>query len=267
MILLHGLPIQWSKPSDVSKGFGAASGSLPGPGTALEASGGRVWVISHHGAYQRDYLSYSDDHGMTWATSDSTFPHMDEAAITELPDGELLVNMRHTASPAKGRAISRSTDGGMTWSPISYDPALISPVCQGSIVSFNNATVSLCGGGRCICRETPTDSTRRRHSSTFRIPLLESAVITFPFARALTTHGPGSHRFSSKQALPRAYVLLYAGQKILSQTQVLTLTLTPPSHKQYSCLAKGEVGRGSGKGGLLFEGEVGGTIMFGTFPL
>ena len=48
----------WSQPLDVSQDFGAASGSLPGPGTALEASGGRVWVISHHGAYQEDYLSY-----------------------------------------------------------------------------------------------------------------------------------------------------------------------------------------------------------------
>ena len=46
----------------------------------------------------------------------------------------------HQQSPAKGRAVARSDDGGETWGALGYDAALISPVCQASIVSFGGAT-------------------------------------------------------------------------------------------------------------------------------
>ena len=48
--------LSWSPERDVSAGFGAASGSMPGPGTALQLEegphAGRLLVVSHHGAYQ-----------------------------------------------------------------------------------------------------------------------------------------------------------------------------------------------------------------------
>ena len=65
---------------------------------------------------------------------------MDEAALTQLPNGSVLANMRHKTSPSVGRGIAISHDGGETFSPIQFDPTLISPVCQGSIVSFGGAT-------------------------------------------------------------------------------------------------------------------------------
>ena len=74
----------WSAPTDVSSGFGAASGSMPGPGTALQLSHeshshpGRLLVVSHHGAYQHDYVTVSDDQGSSWKTINQTFPAMDE---------------------------------------------------------------------------------------------------------------------------------------------------------------------------------------------
>jgi hypothetical protein len=48
--------------------FGPASGSLPGPGTALQlgpagAHPGRLMVVSHHAAYTHDFVSLSDDDG------------------------------------------------------------------------------------------------------------------------------------------------------------------------------------------------------------
>ena len=62
--------LDWSAPRDVSAGFGAANGSMPSPGTALHLDSGphagRLLVASHHGAYQRDYVSVSDDHGRSW---------------------------------------------------------------------------------------------------------------------------------------------------------------------------------------------------------
>ena len=48
--------------------------------------------------------------------------------------------MRHRASPKLGRAVAVSDDGGDTFGPITYDAALVSPVCQASIVSFGGST-------------------------------------------------------------------------------------------------------------------------------
>ena len=135
----------WSDVSDLSSMWGAAKGASPGPGTALQLSSGphqgRLLVASHHGAYVKDQVSISDDHGATWHTIPQEFPLMDEAALTQLPNGSVLLNMRHRhLSPMRGRAVAVSDDGGATFGPISYDGTLISPVCQASIVSFGGAT-------------------------------------------------------------------------------------------------------------------------------
>ena len=137
--------VHWDAPVDVSESFGAAAGAMPGPGTALQlaaggGAAGRLLVASHHGAYTRDYVTLSDDGGASWRTAARPFAGMDEAALTQLPNGSVLLNMRHKQSPSRGRAVAVSHDGGMTFGPLTYDPALVSPVCQASIVSFGNAT-------------------------------------------------------------------------------------------------------------------------------
>jgi sialidase-1 len=134
----------WSLPHDVSADFGMANASQPGPGTALMLHAGphtgRLLVASHHGPYVRDYISLSDDGGTTWRTINTTFPNMDEAALTQLPNGSVLLNMRHRSSPSVGRAVAISHDDGETFGPVLFDAALVSPVCQASIVSFGDAT-------------------------------------------------------------------------------------------------------------------------------
>ena len=127
----------WSEPKDLNY-FGDKS--LPGPGTALETSTGRILFVSHKGAYQNDYVTYSDDHGETWQTNKQNFPTMDEAQLTQLGNGSIMLNMRHKKSSMLGRATAISLDGGITFGPIRYDKTLISPVCQASIVTFNNIT-------------------------------------------------------------------------------------------------------------------------------
>mgnify|MGYP003950411995 CR=1 FL=1 len=137
----------WSRPIDLSGDFGPlARGALPGPGTALQLSAthpthpGRLLVVSHKGAYQNDYVTVSDDNGARWSTRPRAYPGMDEAALTELPNGDVLLNMRHRSSPVAGRAVALSTDGGDTFGNVTYDKALVGPVCQASIVSFGGAT-------------------------------------------------------------------------------------------------------------------------------
>jgi sialidase-1 len=130
--------ISWSLP--INQNFGIAKGALPGPGTALQLKSGRILVVSHKGAYKNDYVSISDDGGKTFVTNKRPFPLMDEAALTQLTNGSVMLNMRHQTSPSLGRGVAVSNDGGLTFGPISYDKKLISPVCQASIVTFGGAT-------------------------------------------------------------------------------------------------------------------------------
>ena len=145
MVTSSDAGLTWSEVRDLSDQWGPASGSMPGPGTALQLEGpvvdaGRLLVVSHHGAYQRDFVTLSDDGGSSWRTINQTFESMDEAALTQLPNGSVLVNMRHAQSSTLGRAFATSMDDGISWSPIRYDATLVSPVCQASIVSFDGAT-------------------------------------------------------------------------------------------------------------------------------
>lgn len=129
--------VTWSAEHDVSADFGPASGSMPGPDAGIQLGSGpkagRILTVSHHGAYEQDYVSFSDDEGQTWTTIDQSFPKMDEASVADLGGGKLLVNMRHRDEKSKGRATSRSEDSGETWSDITFDEGLLGPVCEGSL--------------------------------------------------------------------------------------------------------------------------------------
>merc|ERR1712046_522589 len=85
--------ITWGKDIDISRGFGRANGSMPGPGAGVELTGShRLLVVSHHGPYVDDYISYSDDAGRSWATLAHAFPKMDEASLADLGGGNVLLN-------------------------------------------------------------------------------------------------------------------------------------------------------------------------------
>ncbi|KAL1515325.1 hypothetical protein AB1Y20_001956 [Prymnesium parvum] len=134
----------WSAARDLSAAWGRAAGALPGPGAALQLGrgehAGRILVPSHGGAYTEDFVSLSDDGGASWRTINQSFGAMDEAALTQLPNGSVLLNMRHLRSPLLGRALAVSHDGGESFGPLRFDAALTSPVCQASIVSFGGVT-------------------------------------------------------------------------------------------------------------------------------
>eukprot|EP00040_Diaphanoeca_grandis_P044672 m.13213 g.13213 ORF g.13213 m.13213 type:complete len:443 (-) comp9635_c0_seq1:135-1463(-) len=132
--------VSWSKPVDVSSQWAQASGSLPGPGVMLETTTGRVLAVSHHSAYVDDYVTYSDDQGTTWHVVQQSFAKMDEAQMTQLSNGSLMLNMRHQQGNKFGRGTSVSHDNGITWGPIVFNAQLISPVCQGSTVTFGGVT-------------------------------------------------------------------------------------------------------------------------------
>ena len=81
-----------------------------------------------------DTVWYTDDGGKSYVPSTAVLPKMDEAQLVQNANGTIIANMRHRSSPTTGRAIATSTDGGTTFSAISYDSTLVASVCQGTIM-------------------------------------------------------------------------------------------------------------------------------------
>lgn len=108
-----------------------------------------------HGAH----AIYSDDHGATWRRGEPIGADMNECQVVELADekGTLLMDMRSYRGKGQ-RAESRSQDGGVTWTAPVDVPALPDPVCQASIVRWDNAG----GRGKAVLLfSNPADSKQR----------------------------------------------------------------------------------------------------------
>ena len=120
----------------VSGGRGGLSVG-PGHGIQLSASNkyhpNRLLFAGHHGAYQYDCVWYSDDGGKSYTLSHNTTGGplqiwgQDEIALAETPDGGVITSTRnedyHRGYPGGRdhsdcdcRGVSRSTDGGTTFS-------------------------------------------------------------------------------------------------------------------------------------------------------
>lgn len=108
------------------------------PGTGVDAAVGRVGHRPNRCA-----TLASDDHGETWRGGEmvpDTFPNCNEAEAVELADGTVLLNMRNMdlggGAPEEEslrRAVTVSPDGLGDWSTPRRDPALLEPICFGSI--------------------------------------------------------------------------------------------------------------------------------------
>ncbi len=146
----------WSSPVNISKTARREDWRwyATGPGNGIQIRNGRYQgrlVIPANHSYNEtrndvyrksgkygygSHVIYSDDHGKNWKLSESITPGCNESTIAELSDGQLMMNMR-SYNGQKCRAISISSDGGATWSPIKHDQALIEPVCQASLISYS----------------------------------------------------------------------------------------------------------------------------------
>ena len=138
----------WSTPRDVTEIVRRPTSSFagsPGIGIQLERGdhAGRLVIPYREGPLSRVriYMLYSDDGGSTWRRGELVDDGTDggggdEVAVAALADGTLVLNARgHNGAP-KSRKTARSTDGGVTWTPLSNDPAIPSPHCMASIIPF-----------------------------------------------------------------------------------------------------------------------------------
>ena len=187
----------WGRPADVSAGFAGPHGGhgMPGPGTALQLDNGpkkgRLLVPSQHGYVT---VSVSDDGGKTWRTRTAVTPAAgwspEESALTQLPNGSVMINFRHKCSaPGQcwpnhthlGRGVAVSNDGGDTFGPISFDARLAAPICQGSLVSFGDATYF----------SNPASNSSRSH-----LTIRKSTDNTLTWAKSLLVQAESSAGYS-----------------------------------------------------------------------
>lgn len=114
---------------------------LPGPGHGLQCANGRLVVevkTSGHtrgGPTRRVGAIFSDDHGRTWKPGGWVPPtrgETSESTLFETADHTIVMDTRWHNGPT--RLVSRSRDGGLTWSAPEPVPALPDPVCEGSIL-------------------------------------------------------------------------------------------------------------------------------------
>jgi sialidase-1 len=181
--------LSWSAPRDITASLGAQGKSRTGPGLALllqapSKYAGRILVPASTGTYGDDHVYTSDDGGATWAAPPQ--PHLamaglDEAQLAQLPNGSILILMRHVSEPWKGKAASISDDGGVTWGPVSFVNTLRSPNCQASLATIGNQSLWYSGA---------SSTSHERVALTLRIS--EDGGLSWP-GKLLVDPGPSGY--------------------------------------------------------------------------
>jgi len=183
-----------------------------GPGCGIQLRSGRLLVPCDHiadGGEWASHVIYSDDGGKTWRLGGAAPPKTNECEVVELADGRLMLNMRNYNRQHTCRAVAFSTDGGLTWSPVTYDPMLLEPICQASIRRYSLADPNRPGSKNVILFSNPADP-KDRKKMTLRLSYDEGK--SWPVGKLLWA-GPAA--YSCLAVLPDGTVLcLYErGQK------------------------------------------------------
>lgn len=192
----------WSKPADITAAVGPVH---PGPGVGIQLQSGRLAIPGRSTDNRgQSLIIYSDDHGRTWQAGQGVAPNTNESQVVELADGKVMINMR--SNRGKGcRAVAVSADGGKTWADFRDDPALIEPVCQGSIVRYSLATTA--DKNRLLFANPARAKRGNRTNMTVKLSYDEGR--TWPVAR--TVHA-GPSAYCCLTVLPDGTIgLLYEG--------------------------------------------------------
>ena len=141
----------WVKPVEITKGV-----KLPhwtwyatGPGHGIQLASGRLLIPCDHRdptlpeprdrqSITRSHVVFSDDHGAAWRLGGLLPRKTNECEAVQMADGRLYLNMRNNFGRSR-RAFAWSTDQGATWGDLAFDEALVSPVCQASVVRVPGA--------------------------------------------------------------------------------------------------------------------------------
>ena len=195
----------------------------PGHGIRLTKNGRLivpVWLsTSEKGVHRPSAVAtiFNDDGGKIWTAGDLVVKHPDlanpsETAAVELPDGRVMLNMRHETVPHQ-RAISLSDDGVTKWSKPTFDAALPEPICMGSLVGWDKR----------ILFSNPFNAEGRERKNV-SVYASDDAGKTWKYRRAIE---PGPSGYSDLAVGPDgwAYCLYEAGEVEGKSFRVKTLTL------------------------------------------
>ncbi len=134
----------WSPPREITADVKREDWTwyATGPGVGIQLRSGRLVIPCDHAmAGSKQYGShviYSDDGGRNWHIGGVIPDRVNECQVVETSNGDLLLNMRSYHKRHR-RAVARSTDGGLTWSALRHDEALVEPVCQASLIRYDQA--------------------------------------------------------------------------------------------------------------------------------
>jgi sialidase-1 len=181
----------WDKPVEITRAVKRPDWTwyATGPGNGIQTRDGRLVIPCDHkvkaGEIEQDHshILYSDDHGKNWQIGGIAGEKTNESAVAELKDGTLLLNMRSNHGKSR-RAVAKSADGGLNWSPVAFDDTLVEPVCEASLVTtrrWNEASDEL-------LFSNPADTKRVR----LTVRLSRDGGRTWPVSRLLH-EGPSTY--------------------------------------------------------------------------
>ena len=218
--------VTWAEPWEITKQVKPpdwtwyATGPVAGIQIERGPHRGRLVIPCDHvsggNRHRSSHIIYSDDHGETWRLGGSSpEPRTDESGVVELTGDRLLLNMRNCDPSRHCRQVAISADGGVTWTDQRFDPALIEPICQGSICRY-----SWPEQGQSIILFSNPAHKKDRVKLTLRLSRDEGA--TWPVSQVLH---PGPSAYSCLAVLPdhRIACLYEAGQADPYQTITLAL--------------------------------------------
>lgn len=139
----------WTEPEDITHFIFGDNCIVPeqrtwrasffGSGNGLRTSTGRIMFVAAiretTAQVLYNHAVYSDDNGQTWHVSGRASSSGDEAKVTELVDGRILMSIRHGGN----RWYNISEDGGETWQPTTstwYD--ITAPACNGDMIRYTS---------------------------------------------------------------------------------------------------------------------------------
>lgn len=128
----------WSAPREIT-----SSVKLPwwtwyatGPCHGIQLKSGRLLIPCDHTGHS--HVIYSDDHGQTWKLGGEVPAGTNESVAVETVDGAVYINCRNTRETNRTtRAFAWSTNGGESFPETQWDPKLVEPICQASMVRFS----------------------------------------------------------------------------------------------------------------------------------